>query len=270
MSRPLAVIVLAAGQGTRLRPLTANKPKCLVEIGGISILERQLSVLRQNGVKDITIVTGFEGNQIRPSDCRTVANPAFATTNMVESLVCAHAQLCSDEDVIISYGDILYEPRVLSSIVEEPAELAVTVDMIWQGYWLARFGDLLEDSETLRLGPSGLITEIGDTPTSINDIDARYVGLLKVAGGFGHRIVDAYRSLKDDYVFRGRTKHNLYMTDLLQIMIDSDQPVHAACVQGGWLEIDSVADVSFIEATRAKGTLSEFCEIAEVKETLCA
>ncbi len=263
-------IILAAGQGTRLRPLTTNRPKCLVEIGEVPILHRQLAVLRECGITDITIVTGFEGDQIRPSGCRTIRNPAYATSNMVESLMCAEEVLGSGEDAIISYGDIVFEARVLRSLLQEDGSVAVTVDTSWRAYWRARYNDLLEDSETLKMGPSNLITEIGDVPTSSDDIDARYVGLLKIAAGSGRHLVDLYRNLDNDFGIRGRKKRDLYMTDFLQIMVDRGEPVHAACISGGWLEVDSVADVNFIEDRKSRGDLARFCQLAEPGELLCA
>lgn len=58
-------IILAAGMGTRLRPLTDDKPKCLVEVNGISILEKTLNNLKQIGVEKVTIITGYLHNKIQ-------------------------------------------------------------------------------------------------------------------------------------------------------------------------------------------------------------
>ena len=59
----MKVIILAAGQGTRLRPFTDEKPKCMVEVAGISIIDRQLNTMKKCGIKekDITIITGYQG-----------------------------------------------------------------------------------------------------------------------------------------------------------------------------------------------------------------
>ena len=65
-------VILAAGQGTRLRPLTNDKPKCLVEIDGKSILKRQTSTLREAGIQDIKIVTGYKGNEIEKLGFETI------------------------------------------------------------------------------------------------------------------------------------------------------------------------------------------------------
>ena len=85
----IKALILAAGQGTRLRPLTDNKPKCLVELCGTSLLERQAKVLRECGIDDICVAAGYRAEQIRELGFRTIENPKYETTNMVETLMCA-------------------------------------------------------------------------------------------------------------------------------------------------------------------------------------
>ena len=86
-------IILAAGQGTRLRPLTDDRPKCMVEINGKSLIERQLDTIRACGVQeeDITIVCGYCNdvlqNKFRNSNINFVVNSQYNTTNMVYSNV---------------------------------------------------------------------------------------------------------------------------------------------------------------------------------------
>ena len=79
------VLILAAGQGTRLRPLTNNKPKCLVPLAGKSLLQRQVKTLKDNDITNIHIATGFCADQIKELGFETSLNPRFAETNMVET-----------------------------------------------------------------------------------------------------------------------------------------------------------------------------------------
>ena len=82
-------VILAAGQGTRLRPLTNDKPKCLVELAGKSLLSRQIEVLDAAGITDIQIATSYREDQIRSLGYPTAHNPDYEHTNMVESLFSA-------------------------------------------------------------------------------------------------------------------------------------------------------------------------------------
>ena len=100
-------IILAAGQGKRLAPLTEHKPKCMVNLFGKTLLERQISVFRECGITDISVVTGYRSKLVDLPGLKIFQNKKFETTNMVESLFCASQEL--NEQTIVSYGDIIFE-----------------------------------------------------------------------------------------------------------------------------------------------------------------
>ena len=109
----MKTIILAAGQGTRLRPLTDFCPKCMVEVNGISIIERQLAVMHNCGIedKDISIVAGYCSDALKEklgsTEIQLIVNEKFENTNMVYSLMCAKQVLEDADDILISYGDII-------------------------------------------------------------------------------------------------------------------------------------------------------------------
>src|SRR6185436_13431111 len=107
----MKVIVLAAGQGIRLRPLTDQVPKCMVPFRGKPILVHLLEILRKGGVDDVTVVTGYRADAVAALGVPTRHNPDFASTNMVGSLFCAE-DLLEGDDVLVVYGDILFRPSV--------------------------------------------------------------------------------------------------------------------------------------------------------------
>ena len=83
------IIVLAAGKGERLKPLTDERPKCLVPLLGMSLLERQARIIDELGLPDPIVVTGYRGEMISDLGFEVRHNDRFATTNMVESLFAA-------------------------------------------------------------------------------------------------------------------------------------------------------------------------------------
>jgi choline kinase len=240
----MKALILAAGQGTRLRPLTDDRPKCMVDLGGVSLLGRQLAALSQAGVTDVSVVVGYRAERVDESGIQLITNDRYASTNMVTSLFCAEAILRSGDDVLISYGDIVFEPRVVEEIAHSSAALAVAVDVGWRTYWELRFEDPLDDAETLRLRSDGTIAEIGQTPNTVDEIEGQYLGLLKVSSQGARDLLSAYERL-------GRLDpgavDRMYMTDFLQHLIDEGYPVQAVLVRHGWLEIDSVFDVQLYE-----------------------
>ena len=85
----MRAIILAAGEGARLRPYTLDRPKCLVELGGKPLLTHQVDVLKTAGIKNITVLTGYRADQIKALGYPTLHNPDYTHTNMVATLMCS-------------------------------------------------------------------------------------------------------------------------------------------------------------------------------------
>lgn len=236
----MKVIVLAAGEGKRLRPLTADRPKCLVELRGRSLLDWQIGVFRRCGIGDVTIVTGYRAEAFRGRRERLCHNAAYARTNMVHSLFCAEPEL--EGDVIVSYGDIVFEKRVVDALLAQPGSLAVVVDTGWRDLWEARFVDPLLDAETLRIDRDGNIDEIGKKPTSYDEIDAQYIGLFKISGEVIADVRKFYWGLDRSCLYDGQSFDKMYMTSLLDLITRHLVKIRAVPIAHGWLEVDGVED----------------------------
>ena len=112
----MKAIILAVVKGSRLYPYSKNKPKCLVELNGKNLLERQLNKLKSCGIKNIVIVGGYCSDKLPAKNSRLYLNKNYRTTNMVSSLYCAIDEL--NEDVIISYGDIVYSVNLINAMIK--------------------------------------------------------------------------------------------------------------------------------------------------------
>ncbi len=86
--KKVKVILLVAGEGTRLRPYTLDRPKCMVEINGISLIDRQLSVLEVEGLDDIVMIGGYKSDMLKRDGVKLKINPRYYETNMVWTLLC--------------------------------------------------------------------------------------------------------------------------------------------------------------------------------------
>lgn len=112
-------VILAAGRGSRLEHLTDARPKCLVEVGGAPLLERQLEALAQVGIEDVTIVAGYRADEVRRAvggRARIVANDAWDSTNSLYSMA-----LCRDavrRDMLVMNCDVLAHPLALQRLLE--------------------------------------------------------------------------------------------------------------------------------------------------------
>ncbi len=120
----MKAIILAAGTASRLRPLTDSTPKCLLKIGGRSLLQRSIDALTANGISEIVIVTGYLHEQIEsfvdqqyPSLRVTyIYNKEYSTTNNIYSLWLARPE-ADGEDVLLLDSDLLYDPAILSRVM---------------------------------------------------------------------------------------------------------------------------------------------------------
>lgn len=241
----MKAIILAAGQGTRLKKYTENLPKGMLSFMGKTIIERQIEMYRKCGIENIIVVRGFAADKIPYEGVRYYMNEDYANTNMVESLMSAKSEF--DDDIILSYSDILFEEQMLRTMMKSVADFAVAVDDDWKEYWTKRYGRVDFDTESLSIDENGNIIELGLENPKIEDIDARYVGLLKFSRE-GLKYIEktmenAYLNFEDKpWQQSGKTVRKAYMTDLLNAIIESGKEVKAICFHNGWIEFDTNED----------------------------
>jgi len=237
----MKTIILAAGEGIRLRPYTLDRPKCLVEVNGVSLLDRQLAVLAAEPVHPILVIGGYRAEMLKRAGVELRLNPRYAETNMVWTLFCAETDM--EGDFVLAYGDIVYSREVLCALLKSSSDIAVAIDLDWEAYWRARNEDPLADAETLKLTPDGRIIELGQKPKALSEIEGQYMGLMKFSAEGCLQLKKVFHAAKSAGTLRGKPLEKAYMTDLIQAVIDSGFPVHAAPVHGGWVEVDTVTDL---------------------------
>lgn len=260
----MKAIILAAGQGTRLKKYTENLPKGMLSFIGKTIIERQIELYRYCGIKDIIIVTGFAGDKIKYKDVKYYENKKFAETNMVETLMCAKSEF--DDDVIVSYSDVLFEEKMLRKMIDSRDDFACAVDDNWKIYWEKRYGRVDFDTESLTIDLNDNITELGLENPPIEKINARYIGLLKFSMAGLEFIVEtmeaAYKEFEDKpWQQSGKTVRKAYMTDLLNAIIESGKNVKAVHFNNGWVEFDTNQDYENAIEWVNDGTISEIIRL---------
>jgi len=233
----MKAIILAAGRGSRMKNLTDNSPKCLVGLRGKSLLDWQLEALRQDGISEIAIVTGYKRELLSNRGLVEFHNPRWAETNMVSSLTYAQEWLLA-EPCIVSYSDIFYEASAVKSLMSCVASLAVTYDPHWLKLWEKRFGDPLLDAETFRINSDKTLAEIGNKPKSDQEVQGQYMGLLRFTpDGWGEvlRIRADLSSAECD---------SMHMTSTLQRVIEAGRiAIEAVPYELTWGEVDSAEDL---------------------------
>lgn len=255
----MKVIILAAGQGTRLRPMTDNCPKCMVKVNGTSIIERQLATMYSCGIKqeDITVIAGYKNEVLKAAlkgtSIQVIVNEEYETTNMVCSLMCARNLMEQEEDILVSYGDIIYSKEVLKKILDSLENISVVVDDGWYEYWSRRNENPLDDAETLMFDAEDYLTEIGQKTTELAKVQSQYIGLMRFKENGLKAILDVCKEAKERTATgislwrTDRSYAKMYMTDLLQGLIDEGHKLRALHINRGWFEIDDVDDLKLVE-----------------------
>lgn len=234
----MKAIILAAGRGSRMKNLTDECPKCLVELRGKSLLDWQLKALREAGITEIAIVTGYKRELLIDRELVEFHNPRWAETNMVSSLACA-AEWLETDPCVVSYSDIFYDASAVSALMNCPAKLAVTYDANWRTLWEKRFGDPLLDAETFRIKADGSLAEIGNKPKTVEEVEGQYMGLLRFTPEGWSEVVRIRSTLPAEQCDR------MHMTGTLQKVIEAGRvPIAAVPYRDEWGEVDSADDLA--------------------------
>jgi L-glutamine-phosphate cytidylyltransferase len=246
----MRAVILAAGRGSRMGPLGDDRPKCLVELEGKPLIERQIAALRRGGVDEIGIVRGYRAEMIDFPGLAYFTNTRWAETNMVASLTSAADWLRSGP-VIVSYADIFYRSDLVRGMADAPGQLVISYDRAWLRLWTRRFADPLSDAETFRIDAAGQVLEIGGRATRIEDIEGQYMGLLKLTPPAWNE-VEALLDMLD-----APTRDRLDMTGLLsRLLARKAVPISAFRTDSQWGEIDSPEDVVLYQSMVRAGDLT--------------
>lgn len=190
-------VLLSAGQGRRLSPLTDDRPKCTIQIGDKTLVEWQVRALLANGVDDISIVTGFRADMIKqvldaaklPVKIRYIYNPFYSVADNIGS--CWMARDYLGEDSLLINGDTLIDPRIIAKVLAQAplgqgAPINVTVD---------RKGDY--DSDDMKVRTDGdHLTDIGKT--LVAPIDGESIGMLRFRDNGGALFVNTLEDILSD------------------------------------------------------------------------
>lgn len=228
-------VLLVAGMGSRLRPLTNDMPKALVAINGQSILERAVTALRAHGVRKYVFATGYRQDSVRAAvaglgiDAVFCHNPAFETTQNSISLLHCRAALTGAGFYKLD-GDVLFDAQVLQRLDRAVAELSVAVD-----------GSKPLDAEAMKavVDRQGHILKFGKA-LSVHEAYGESIGIERVATSMSEALFEAILALQVSGVV------DRYYEDVYSELILSGQITAKAADVGdlSWAEVDNAQDLA--------------------------
>ena len=240
----MKAIIVAAGTGSRLNPLTNGRPKCLLDVGGKTILERALEALRDNGIEDIVVVRGYCGHLLALPDITFCENPDFRKNNILRSLFYAESEM--DDDFIFSYSDIVYSSETVAKLIDSKADFAATVDVNWFQSYEGRDQHPIAEAELVKV-ENGEVTRIGKGVVNPGEAHGEFIGLARFSRSGAEIMKSIYHQVKQDRSgapFQNAVSlDKAYMTDMIQELVDTGSVVESVDIQGGWREIDTPQDL---------------------------
>jgi choline kinase len=243
----MKALILSAGQGSRLLPLTAERPKCLLPVGQKSLLERQIEILSSCAIDEIVVVVGFRATLVeellsglaRPGRAiRTVFNPFFKVADNLGSCWLARHEM--DRDFLIVNGDTLFETQILRGLLASPAaSITVTVD---------RKETYDADDMKVRLDGTRLI-EIGKTLAPAT-VDGESIGLLLLRKDGPRLFAEA-----TDRAMRTAAGIKSFYLQVINHLAKTHR-IETKSIEGlAWGEVDYPADLRRLERMVAEGCL---------------
>ena len=237
-------LIVAAGLGSRLKGHTENLPKCMLDFGGKTLLERQLSVYRNCGIKNISVVRGYKKNKINYKNLKYFDNKDYEDNNVLNSIFCGEKEI--NGNVIIAYSDILFESSVVRRLLESDHDISVVVDIDWRGYYVGRKDHPIEEAENVIFNSNNEVVKMGKIATEKQEVHGEFIGMIKLKHRGAEIFKQNFHRVKRIYwnkpFQRAKIFQQAYLTDMIQELVDIDIKVHCVIIERGWKEIDTVED----------------------------
>jgi len=240
--KPKAIII-AAGADKRLMPLTKDKPKCMLDINGKTLLQRQIEIFKECGIEDIIVIRGHKKNAINYPGLKYFYNSDFQTNNILESMFCAESEM--DGEFIVTYSDILFDKSVVEKLLKSKMDISLVVDRDWQSSYEGRYQHPIEEAEKVVI-KDGKIIKIGKG-LNRNEAHGEFIGLAKFTEAGAEILKSIYRIAKNLYSDKSFHESPIfkkaYLIDMIQELIDRGFDVHNVDIGGNWIEIDTHEDL---------------------------
>ena len=242
----MRAIILAAGSGLRLGQHTKDIPKALLDLNGKSILERQISLLREYGVNEIFVVTGYQREKHILKDIEYIFNPRYSETEQLASMMVARTKIF--DDVLVIFGDIIFDSQILQQILASNDDIAIAIDLDWEKSYNERPDNPKSLADKVLINQKKIL-QISAKETSLdikNQGVGEFLGIIKLSGNGSKIIIKKYEELEKSHVGRFHDANSLEkakLVDILQELIDSKIEISPITIGGKWCEIDTPKDL---------------------------
>ena len=241
------VIIIAGGLSSRLYPITKNKPKCMLDINGKTIIQRQLDIFLEFGINDIIVVTGYCKDIIinNHNNLKFIDDSGYKVPGIVRGIFCAEGEM--DEGFIFSYSDIIYGKDIVNKLLNTKGDIVLVVDTDWKKHYKDRIKHPLSEAELVKVKDKKVV-KIGKDVVKIDEAYGEFIGLAKftkkgakIAKNLYHNLLVKYKN--EDAFQNAKEFQRAYLTDFIQELVDRNIEVDIASIDNIWTEIDTDEDL---------------------------
>lgn len=250
----MKAIIIAAGSGKRLLPLTKDKPKCMLNILGKPLISQTLETFRNSDINDVAIIRGYEADKINFNDVTYFTNSNWENNNILHSLMYAKdhfkSAIESGEDLFVTYSDIIFKKEVLKKLLTTDGNISLVIDKSWESIYVDRKNHGIEEAENVITDEHGRITKIGKYIKSENNLSSsasEFIGLWKLAPKGAKEFLHHFEKLNEilsltDAFQTAKEWQKSYLTDMFQYLINEGIEIQSVTISNGWREFDTVED----------------------------
>lgn len=225
----MKALILAAGVGSRMRPLTDKCPKCLLKVGDKTFIDRQIEIFKNCSLNEIFVVTGYKAEMIRnhlKDTVKYIFNPFYETTNSVVSLWLATLNI--DDDILIVNSDVIFDEELIKRMTVCKSDINVAVSLKWsdeRGYKAE-----IIDNHVVNMSMDIEHDKIG----------GEYAGLIYVK----REVLNNLKKQSEKLL--AEKKFNIWFEDMIVEMIKSGNVADAVAVNPDkWYEVDNVKELEY-------------------------
>ena len=243
----MKAIILSAGCSSRLGDLTKELPKSLVDVNGKSIIQRQIETFRNNGIKEIIVIVGPNKDKFQLNDVEYVIDKNFHEHEQLLSLMTASKHF--QNDVVISFGDVIVDNNIMKQIVESTYDIGIAIDLKWKKNYENRSQHPKSEAD-LALIKSNKITKIKKNLNFIENHQlGEFLGIMKLSDLGLKKFLDVFERLNSSH--KGKfhdapSFQKAYLTDMIDELIQTNEVVNPIFIDGVWFEIDTIEDLENI------------------------
>ena len=237
-------IILAAGEGTRLRPETISIPKGMVKLFDKSLLEMQIDVFKKCNINDISIVTGYLADKITFPSINYFKNENFPSTAGNESIFCAKEKL--QDCTIITYGDLVFEKAVIDQVIDFKGDIGIAVELDWKPHYDGRTLHQMSEADNVLFDKEGNILEMRKNIQKSDSKIGEFAGIVKLSKKGSNILLKKLNELHKSHNGKFHNASSLekaLISDMIQELIDSEINIEPIYVSGKWCEIDTPQDL---------------------------